>query len=69
MIWAIENPRCGVVDADELDHDRVLSIQDPYLGTLVGAYTDWTPLDNRTGLFPEDVDREDPWQFKNVIVR
>lgn len=70
MIWAIENPRRGVVDADELDHDRILSIQDPYLGKLVGAYTDWTPLDNRgTGLFPEDLAFDDPWQFKNVIVR
>lgn len=70
MIWAIENPRRGVLDADEIDHDRILSIQDPYLGKMVGAYTDWTPLDNRgQGLFPEDVDLDDPWQFKNVIVR
>ena len=70
MIWAIEHPRRGVVDADELDHDRILAIQEPYLGKMVGAYTDWTPLDNRDGeLFPEDVDREDPWQFRNVIVR
>ncbi len=70
MIWAIENPRRGVIDADELDHDRILSIQEPYLGTLIGAYTDWTPLDNRgQGLFPEDIDRDDPWQFKNIIVR
>jgi homospermidine synthase len=70
MIWAIENPLRGVVDADELDHDRILAIQEPYLGRLVGAYTDWTPLDNRDGdLFPEDIDRDDPWQFRNVIVR
>jgi len=70
MIWAIENPRRGVLDADELDHDRILAIQNPYLGKLVGAYTDWTPLDNRgQGLFPEDIDLDDPWQFKNVIVR
>jgi homospermidine synthase len=70
MIWAMENPRRGVVDADELDHDRILSIQDPYLGGLVGAYTDWTPLDNRRQcLFPEDIDLDNPWQFKNIIVR
>ena len=70
MIWAIENPRRGVLDADELDHDRILSIQDPYLGGLVGAYTDWTPLDNRRQrFFPEDIDLADPWQFKNIIVR
>jgi homospermidine synthase len=70
MIWAIENPLRGVVDADELDHDRILSLQDPYIGKLVGAYTDRTPLDNRDqGLFPEDIGLDDPWQFKNVIVR
>ena len=70
MIWAIENPRRGVCDADELDHDRIMAIQEPYLGKMVGAYTDWTPLDNRDGgLFPEAIDREDPWQFLNVIVR
>jgi homospermidine synthase len=32
-------------------------------------YTDWTPLQNRGVLFPEDLDESDPWQFKNVIVR
>jgi len=69
MVWAIENPRRGVVEADEIDHQRALSIMEPYLGTLTGAYTDWTPLTGRGGLFPEDVDPSDPWQFRNVIVR
>ena len=32
-------------------------------------YTDWTPLEGRAVLFPEDIDTEDPWQFKNVLVR
>lgn len=69
MVWAIENPRRGIVEADELDHQRILSIMEPYLGPMVGAYTDWTPLDGRGGLFPEDIDPSDPWQFRNVIVR
>jgi homospermidine synthase len=69
MVWAIENPRRGVVEADELDHERILGIMEPYLGRMAGAYTDWTPLHGRGGLFPEDVDAADPWQFKNVIVR
>jgi len=30
---------------------------------------DWTPLMNRPGLFPEDIDQGDPWQFKNVLAR
>ncbi|HTI83205.1 MAG TPA: saccharopine dehydrogenase C-terminal domain-containing protein [Acetobacteraceae bacterium] len=69
MVWAIENPRRGVVEADELDHERILSIMEPYLGSMVGAYTDWTPVKGRGGLFPEDIDPADPWQFRNVIVR
>ena len=40
----------------------------PYLGQVVGAYSDWTPLHGREQLFPEDLDSSDPWQFKNVLV-
>ncbi len=69
MVWAIENPARGVVEADEIDHERAMAVMEPYLGPLVGAYTDWTPLSGRDGLFPEDIDPEDPWQFRNVIVR
>jgi homospermidine synthase len=69
MVWAIENPRCSVVEAEELDDQRVLEIMEPYLGTLFGAYTDWTPLTGRNELFPEDTDTADAWQFRNTIVR
>ncbi|HEV7370314.1 homospermidine synthase [Arenibaculum sp.] len=68
MIWAIENPSRGIVEPDEIDHARVLEIAAPYLGKLVGAYSDWTPLWNRGTLFPEDVDTADPWQFRNFRV-
>ena len=57
------------MEADDLDHERVLGIMEQYLGPMVGVYSDWTPLDGRGGLFPEDVDAADPWQFRNVIVR
>jgi homospermidine synthase len=69
MVWALENPKAGIVEADELDFRRCLEIQLPYLGPVIGKYTDWTPLEGRGILFPEDVDTTDPWQFKNVIVR
>lgn len=68
VVWALRNPREGVVEPDEIDHDLVLEIARPYLGTLVGIYSDWTPLAGRGRLFPEDVDATDPWQFKNFRV-
>ncbi len=69
MVWALENPEAGIVESDEMDHRRCLDIQTPYLGTLRGLYTDWTPLKDRPGLFEEDLDLEDPWQFRNILVR
>lgn len=68
MLWAIDNPRCGILEADELPHDAVLDVAVPYLGTMVSAWTDWTPLDGRGRLFAEEVDGSDPWQFKNFRV-
>jgi homospermidine synthase len=68
LIWALEHPRAGIVEPDEMDHMRVLEIARPYLGDLVGAWGDWTPLADRESLFPEDLDRDDPWQFKNIRV-
>jgi homospermidine synthase len=69
MVWALENPNAGIVEADDLDFRRCLEVQTPYLGPVIGQYTDWTPLTERGILFPEDIDHDDPWQFKNVIVR
>ncbi|MBB4566480.1 homospermidine synthase [Rhizobium leucaenae] len=69
MVWALENPTAGIVEADEIDYKRCLQVQLPYLGPVEGHYTDWTPLDGRPGLFPEDIDTKDPWQFKNILVR
>jgi homospermidine synthase len=68
MIWAMENPMRGIVEPDEMDFERPLEICRPYLGALVGEYTDWTPLHQRGELFAEDLDRSDAWQFKNVRV-
>ncbi|HYI90678.1 MAG TPA: homospermidine synthase [Beijerinckiaceae bacterium] len=69
MVWALENPRAGIVEADEIDFRRCLEVQLPYLGPVKGVYTDWTPLAGRPGFFPEDIDSSDPWQFRNVLVR
>jgi len=68
VIWAIEHPRRGLVEPDEMDFARILEICRPYLGEVVGIWGDWTPLADREVLFPEDLDRDDPWQFKNIRV-
>jgi homospermidine synthase len=68
VVWAIENPNRGVVEPEEMDFQRILQICRPYLGPVVGRYSDWTPLHERGRLFPEDLDTDDPWQFKNVRV-
>lgn len=68
MVFAIENPEAGVVEADELDHARALEICIPYLGEMAGVYSDWTPLQDRGALFPEEVDTSCPWQFANFRV-
>ncbi len=68
IVWAIENPNRGMVEPEELDFRRILEICTPYLGKVVGAYGDWTPLQDRGALFPEDVDTDCPWQFKNFRV-
>jgi len=68
VVWAMENPDRWLVEPDEMDFQRVLEVAKPYLGKMVGAFSDWTPLLDRERLFPEDLDRDDPWQFKNFRV-
>jgi len=68
MVWAIENPDRGIVEAEQADFARNLELCLPYLGPVVGAWSDWTPLRDRSRLFPEQVDESDPWQFSNVRV-
>jgi homospermidine synthase len=68
MIWCIENPNRGLLEPDDTDFQRQLEICMPYLGPVVGVYTNWTPLSDRDTLFPEDLDKSNPWQFRNVRV-
>jgi homospermidine synthase len=68
VVWAIEHPCEGVVEPEALDFARVLEIARPYLGELVGVRGEWTPLAGRESLFAEDLDHDDPWQFKNIRV-
>lgn len=68
VLWVLENPRAGILEPDELPHTTILTHAAPYLGELIGVYGDWSPLDGRERIFPEDVDPDGPWQFKNFRV-
>ena len=68
VIWAMENPNMGIVEPEYLNFERILEIANPYLGEVVGIWGDWTPLQDREKLFKEDLDKSDPWQFKNIRV-
>lgn len=68
IVWALRNPAHGIVEPDEMPHREILATARPYLGTLFGTDTDWTPLHGRQVLFPQDADMDDPWQFKNFRI-
>ena len=60
MVWALENPNAGIVEADEMDYRRCLEVQTPYLGPVIGVYTDWTPLTDRPACSPRTSTRATP---------
>lgn len=68
VIWAMKNQEAGIIEPDEMPFEDVQKVAAPYLGKMVGQYSDWTPLQGRGELFEEDLDKTDPWQFKNFRV-
>lgn len=71
-MWMVTNPEEGVKVPDDLPHDFILKIADPYLGRNLSLPSDWTPLRKYTNPFARnakpDLDLKDPWQFKNFLV-
>ena len=53
MVWALENPKKGLVEPDEMDYKRCLEIIEPYIDPIRGYYTDWNPLENKRNLLKE----------------
>ncbi len=74
--WMADNPEQGVLVPDDLPHDYVLDIADPYLGRNLSVQSDWTPLKDRFSPFEKQRQRDgigggaaDMWQFENFLVR
>lgn len=65
IIWAIENPDRGIVEPEQMDHQRVMEIALPFLGKFGGVLTDWTPLKTGNALFRKPDADACPWQFEH----
>ena len=72
VMWMMENPDRGVLVPDDLPHEYILRVAKPYLGRWISKPSNWTPLQARADAFngydKPDLDRRDPWQFKNFLV-
>ncbi len=58
-----------MLEPEDLDFEDCLETAVPYLGRLVGEFTDWTPLDGRGRYFRERLDVQNPWQLQNIRSR
>ncbi len=71
--WMLHHPGEGVKVPDDLPWEDVMKVAYPYLGTCSSAAVDWDPLRTRNDLFAgwdsTLIDRDDPWQFCNFLVR
>lgn len=63
--WALENPRCGIVEAEEIDFQFILGIAKRYLGVIIGTYTNWTPKNKEKQTF--SLSTSSQWQFENFL--
>lgn len=72
VFWMIKNPDRGVLVPDQLPHEEILSVAEPYLGDCPSLPLDWQPHGNDTvaaksanNFSPAD---NDPWQFQNFLM-
>lgn len=70
--YMLDHPDLGFCLPDHFDHEAILAVAKPYLGTFISQPTDWTPLsgENRFFNFGKDIPaKEDMWQFSTFLVR
>jgi homospermidine synthase len=60
VIWAIENPHEGLVEAESVDFERAITIARPYMGEFKGFWATWP------GFEPKQA--EPKWTFAELAV-
>jgi len=71
-MWMIENPKRGFLMPDDIDHEFVLGVSEPFIAPLISKAVDWTPLKYLNTKFtkfdmPKPSDK-DVWQFTTFLV-
>ena len=70
VFWMIRNPRKGVLIPDQLPHEEILHVADPYLGSVVSLPINWSPSQSvattKTG--KASGTKDDVWQFENFLL-
>lgn len=66
-LWVLNNSQVGIIEAEEMDHEEVLSYVAQFLGDLKGYYSDWNPTKYDPGTFKVP-DVTNPWAFTNFTV-
>jgi len=61
VCWAIQNPSEGVTEPESIPFEYVMHIVKPYMGKMVGKFTDWVP-----GKSQSNGPNDDTWQFSNM---
>ena len=73
VMWMLENPTEGVCEPDDIPHEYILDIAEPYLGKLVSVPSEWTPLKNYQVFFRENpvayLDKRNIWSFSNFLFK
>ena len=72
LMYMLDNPQLGICLPDDLDHEQILKIAKPYLGTFVSKAVDWTPISgpNQFLVFGKNIPKEeDIWQFDSFLVK
>lgn len=70
--YMLDNPELGFCLPDQFDHEAILAIAKPYLGTFISQASDWTPLKSENQFFTfgkEAPSPEDTWQFSTFLVK
>jgi len=66
----LKNPKQGFCVPDDLAHEDVLKVVNPYLKPCVSMQTGWNPVKNRFEPFAQwTAPAQEPWQYDSFLAK